>query len=91
MNIAAQLQSCGVPLIVERVWIENISSCGARIHSQRPWETQQQLVLSGIQGDFRIDAKVVYCQRLGPEDCAIGLKFNHPVATEQLTYSVPWN
>jgi hypothetical protein len=35
-------------------------------------------------GDFRAEAEVVYCQRLGPGDCAIGLKFDRPVVMEQL-------
>jgi hypothetical protein len=91
MNIAATLQTCGVPLIVESVWIENISSRGARIRTQRAWQAREQLVLSGLQGDFRVGAEVVYCQRLGPEGCAVGLKFEQPVATEQFTYVNPWS
>ena len=49
MNIAAQLYTCGVPLIVEAAWIENISSRGARVRTQRAWQARDQLVLSGMQ------------------------------------------
>jgi hypothetical protein len=90
MNIAARIHVSGVPLIVETVWIENISSHGARIRTQRAWQARDQIVLTGMLGDFRVDAEVVYCQRLGPEECAIGLKFARPVVTERLAqYSAP--
>jgi hypothetical protein len=84
MNIAARVHTSGVPLIVEPVWVENISSRGARVRAKRPWQARDQLVLTGMLGDFRVDAEVVYCQRLGPDECAIGLKFDYAVVTERL-------
>jgi hypothetical protein len=84
MNIAARVHTSGVPLIVETVWVENISSRGARIRTQRAWQAHDQLVFTGMLGDFRVDAEVVYCQRLGPEECAVGLKFDCAVVTERL-------
>jgi hypothetical protein len=84
MNIAARVHTSGVPLIDDLVWIENISSHGARIRTQRAWQAHDQMVLTAMIGDFRAEAEVVYCQRLGPGDCAIGLKFDRPVVMEQL-------
>jgi len=46
--------------------------------------TEERLVLTGMLGEFRVDAEVVYCQRLGPDECAIGLKFDYAVVTERL-------
>jgi hypothetical protein len=91
MNIAARVHTSGVPLIVETVWIENISRRGARIRTRRAWQAHEQIVLTGMSDDFRVDAEVVYCQRLGPDECAIGLKFEHPVVTERLAASTLWS
>jgi len=84
MNIPARVHTSGVPLIVETVRVENISSRGARVRTQRTWQAHDQLVLTGMLGEFRVDAEVVYCQRLGPDECAIGLKFDYAVVTERL-------
>jgi len=84
INIAARVHTSGVPLIVEAVMVENISSRGARIRTRRAWQAHDQLVLTGMLGDFRVDAEVVYCQHLGSDECAIGLKFNCAVVTERL-------
>ncbi len=84
MNIAARIHTSGVPLIVETVWVENISSRGARIRTKRAWQAHDQLVLTGMLGDFSVDAEVVYCQHLGPEECAVGLQFDYAVVTERL-------
>ncbi len=84
MNIPARVHTSGVPLIVETVRVENISSRGARVRTQRVWQAHDQLVLTGMLGEFRVDAEVVYCQRLGPDECAIGLKFDYAVVAERL-------
>ncbi len=89
--VSCRVRTRGVPATVELVWIENITNRGARIRTHRAWQEREQLVLTGMLGDFRADAEVVYCQRLGPEECAIGQRFEHPVATEQLTYTNPWS
>jgi len=83
-NAAARVHSSGAPLVVDIVWIENISSHGARIRGQRAWKPQDHVVLTRLLGDVRVGAKVIYCQRLGVSECAIGLKFDHPVVPEQL-------
>jgi len=84
MNISARVHTSGVPLIVETVLVENISSRGARVRTRRAWKAHDQLVLTGMLGDFRVDAEVVYCQHLGADECAIGLKFDYAVVTERL-------
>ncbi len=84
MNITARVHASGVPLIVETVWVENISSRGARVRTRRAWQAHDLLTLTGMLGDFRADAEVIYCQRLGPDECAIGLKFDCAVVTERL-------
>ena len=83
-NVAARVHSSGVPLIIDTVWIENVSSHGARIRGQRAWQPHDRMVLTAVFGDFQIDARVIYCQRLAADDCAIGLKFDHPILANEL-------
>lgn len=82
MDLAARLQSRGVPLMAETVMITNISSHGARVVGHRSWQTQEPLILTEPIGDFHIDAEVVYCQRLEDDQFAIGLKFATPVEAD---------
>jgi len=82
LNVPARVHSGRFPPVVEIVWIENISSHGARIRSRRTWQPRDHVVLAWLPGDVQVEAKVVYCQRLGLRDCAIGLKFDQPVVAE---------
>ena len=84
MNISAIVQAKDLPLVIETVSVENFSSRGARIRARRAWHTHDQLVLTGALGDFTVNAKVIYCQQLGPDDCAIGLQFESAVVTRRL-------
>jgi hypothetical protein len=62
--------------------ITNISSRGARVIGHRAWQPHEQLVLTELIGDFRVDAEVVYCERIDRDQCAVGLKFARAVDTE---------
>jgi hypothetical protein len=84
MNVAATLRTATTPPIVEKVWIQNISSRGARIRCRRTWQAKDHLVLIAMFDDLRADAEVVYCERLSADECAVGLKFAHPLLAEPL-------
>ena len=89
MNVAATVRSAAAPLVVEHVWIQNISNRGARIHCHRTWHPSDQLVLTTPLGDLHADAIVVYCQRLSADECAVGLKFERPLAAGTKIFGVP--
>ena len=84
MNVAATVQSADVPLVVEHVWIQNVSNCGARIFCKRVWRERERLVLTSSLGDLHTEAEVVYVQRLANGECAIGVKFSVPLAASNL-------
>ncbi|MDE2219467.1 MAG: PilZ domain-containing protein [Gammaproteobacteria bacterium] len=89
MTVAATVHSAGTPLVVEDVWIHNISNRGARIHCHRTWHPHEQLVLTSSLGDLRTEATVVYCERLSADECAVGLKFARPLAAGTMIFGIP--
>ena len=84
MNVAATIHTATAPLVVEHVWIQNISNHGARIRSHRIWQARDHLVLTSVLGDLHTEAEVVYCERLAADECAVGLKFARPLMAENL-------
>jgi hypothetical protein len=64
------------PPCVEYAWTENVSPKGARIQTDRPWETGRVLRLDSSAGQFLTRARVVYCQPLSSNTFAIGLEFH---------------
>ena len=85
-NVAGRLESTLVPKVSENVSIANISSHGARIITHRNWRPHDYVVLIEPTGDFRVEAKVIYCERLRDDAFVIGLKFARAPA-ETLTRS----
>ncbi|MGB2901447.1 MAG: PilZ domain-containing protein [Candidatus Acidiferrum sp.] len=53
---------------------ENISTHGARVVSSKPWKRNERLNLHSVQGHFRARARVAYCEPLGVNSFAIGLR-----------------
>ena len=84
MNFAATVHSTIVPLVIEHVWIQNISSHGARVRCHRTWQARDRLVLTSSLGDLQAEAEVVYFQRLATGEYAIGLKFARPLIGQTL-------
>jgi hypothetical protein len=74
-KIAARLHRCHDRTSSDLVSIEDISSHGARVICHRSWQPHEHVTLAELIGDFSTDAEVVYCQRLGDDRCAVGLKF----------------
>ena len=74
-KIAARLHRSDDRTVSDDVSIEDISSHGARVIGHRLWQPHDRVTLAELIGDFSADAKVVYCQRLGDDMCAVGLKF----------------
>src|SRR5215470_6145267 len=64
------------PPLAEYAWTENVSSLGARIGTDRPWEPGSVLRLDSSVGQFLTQARVVYCQPLPSNTFAIGLEFH---------------
>jgi PilZ domain len=75
VSMAGRLETAGLHPLRDRVTIKNLSSHGARVISARSWHEHDHVNLSEMVGDYRLDAQVVYCERLGDSRFAVGLKF----------------
>ncbi|MGH9206323.1 MAG: PilZ domain-containing protein [Acidimicrobiales bacterium] len=74
-NVGARLETSDVPRVWENVSIENVSNHGARVITHQSWQPHDHVTLVGLIDDFHADAEVIYCQRLGGNRCAVGLRF----------------
>ena len=63
------------PARAEFAWTENISSDGARVLTDQPWEAGSVILLNSSVGQLLTQARVVYCQSLPLNRFAVGLEF----------------
>lgn len=78
--LVVHLATSSEPAARETAWIENISSRGARVISDRSWRISDRVLLSSLDYGVRsAAASVVYCQPHPEERFAIGLRFDHSV------------
>ncbi len=61
------------PRLVELVSVENVSSHGARVTTERSWELGSHVLVKSPTGELMARARVVYCQALGANAFAVGL------------------
>jgi hypothetical protein len=62
------------PRLTDLASIENLSSRGARVTTQRSWELGSNVVIRAISGEMNARARVVYCQSVA-KTFAVGLDF----------------
>jgi hypothetical protein len=61
------------PRLVELVSIENVSSHGLRVTTERSWELGSHILIKSPVGELMARARVVYCQPIGANAFAVGL------------------
>ncbi|HXN96435.1 MAG TPA: PilZ domain-containing protein [Candidatus Acidoferrales bacterium] len=73
-----------VPVQISRFWessgtertiTENVCSGGLRVVAQRQMNPDEPLLVSSTTGDLRVQARVVYCERLRDGRFGVGLHF----------------
>lgn len=69
------LSSGAQPVMAEYASTENVSSCGARVRTDRPWKPDSRVLIKSTQGSPWARARVVYCQTLQCKVFALGLEF----------------
>lgn len=80
LALVVHLDAATEPSAREVAWIENISSRGARVISDRYWRISDRLLLSSLDYGLRSAAAcVVYCQPHPDDRFAIGLQFDQAV------------
>jgi hypothetical protein len=68
------LLSGGQPVFAELASMENISSYGARVRTERPWKPDTSVLIKTSQDEW-VQAKIVYCQVVQDKSFAVGLEF----------------
>jgi len=61
------------PMCGELASLENISSYGLRVRTERPWKPNTSVLFKSSQGDW-LRARVIYCQSLDTRSFAVGLE-----------------
>jgi len=61
--------------IAEPAMTVNVSPHGARVATKSRWQREEQSRLASRSGEFRTQAKVVYCEPQPDGHFCIGLKF----------------
>jgi hypothetical protein len=79
MGFVAKIEKMSDPSSTETVWIDNVSSLGARVLARQSRPTNDLLILSSSRAGFQnVVAKVVYCQHFPNGVVAIGVEFDGP-------------
>ncbi|PYT69354.1 MAG: hypothetical protein DMG39_18845 [Acidobacteria bacterium] len=61
------------PMFGELASMENVSSYGVRVRTERPWEPDTHVLFKSAEGDW-VRARVIYCQFLDAKSFAVGLE-----------------
>ena len=75
VRIPARLVPGENGLLAETTTIVNVSARGARVVTSRRWRLGEQLDLASLSGEFRRQARVVYCHPLAGGQFCVGLEF----------------
>ena len=62
-------------LAAEGAITANVSPHGARVVTRRPWRADARPWLAPVSSEFRLQAKVIYCQALTNGHFCVGLRF----------------
>jgi len=80
LGIPARLEQAGAAA-EETASIENLSTHGARVITDKAWRTDDELVLSSPRYGLRSTAaRVVYCLPMTSKQFVVGLEFAEPRA-----------
>jgi len=72
--VAVELSRPELSHATETAFTENVSLHGVRVVSKQPWRVGDRLLVKSLEGDFRSQAQVMYCQRLPNNALAVGLE-----------------
>lgn len=68
-----QLSPVHEPLLTGLASVENQSSYGLRLATERSWELGSHVDIKSVAGDLKARARVVYCTLLGHRKFVVGL------------------
>src|SRR5205809_3033268 len=73
--VPVYLASLGEPRSRERTLTENVSPHGARVISQRFWQSGEESLITPLTGEFRQVGRVIYCLAKGEDRFCVGVGF----------------
>src|SRR5213080_3135242 len=71
------------PMSGELASMENVSSYGVRVRTERPWKPDTRVLIKSSAAEW-VSARVIYCQTMSPKSFAVGLEFATPEAEPAL-------
>ena len=74
-SVPVYLASLEEPRSRERTLTENISPHGARVISQRFWQSGEASLISRLTGEFRQIGRVIYCLPTAGDRFCVGVEF----------------
>ena len=80
MAIEACLLGASDARTSEQVVTENVSRRGARVIAKQRWQSGEQLRIAAPTGEFRRDARIVYCHSGPRNSFYLGLEFRECAA-----------
>ena len=80
--VPVYLASVEEPRSRERTLTENVSPHGARVISQRFWQSGEESLITPLTGEFRQVGRVIYCLPTARDRFSLGVEF--------LTHNVRW-
>jgi len=75
LEVRVYLGSNGQLVAAERATTANVSPHGARVVTRHPWRADERPWLAPVSSEFRLQAKVIYCQALTNGYFCVGLRF----------------
>ena len=75
LEVRVYLGSNAQLLAAERAITVNVSPHGTRVVTRRPWRAEERPWLAPVSSEFRLHAKVIYCQPLRNGYFCVGLRF----------------
>ena len=84
------LQLCAVrdPRVEELASGEHLSRCGARVATERSWESGCHVDVTSRNGEPRGRARVVYCSAVGDRKFIVGFNFISQTSSLEATEKV---
>ncbi|PYT81627.1 MAG: hypothetical protein DMG40_08740 [Acidobacteria bacterium] len=79
-QFVVQISAVHDPLLTDTASVENLSSRGARVATERFWEPGSPVDVSSTVRELSVRARVVYCHARSPKGFAVGLDFLTPAS-----------
>jgi len=74
-SVPVYLASLDEPRARERALTENVSPHGARVISQRFWQSGEESLITPLTGEFRQVGRVIYCLPTAGDRFCLGVEF----------------